>query len=223
VDWPKACVVVIPCYNEAEGIGDLVREVQTYLPRIIVVDDGSVDATASLARTTGAQVLRHTQNKGKGAALKTGLAAALEQGGEWALTMDGDGQHRPGDIPLFLALAENAGAALVVGDRMHNARAIPWARRWTNRWMSRRLSLRTGRTLPDTQCGYRLINLRAWASLRLLTEHFEVESEMLMAFLDAGCPVAFVPIQAIGRGARSRIHPLIDAWRWWKWWRLSGP
>ncbi len=216
-------MVVIPCYNEAEGIADLVCEVQRYLPRVLIVDDGSTDATRSSATAAGAQVLVHRQNRGKGAALKTGLAAAREQGAGWALTMDGDGQHKPGDIPSFLAVAENSSAALVIGNRMHDARSIPWMRRGVNRWMSRRLSLRAAKTLPDTQCGFRLINLEAWTGLRLVTEHFEVESEMLLTFLSEGWPVAFVPIQTVGRGARSRIHPVLDAWRWWRWWRSSRP
>ena len=101
---------------------------------------------------------------------------------------------------------------------MHNAQAIPWLRRQVNSWMSWQLSRRAGRPLPDTQCGFRLIHLETWASLSLKTEHFEVESEMLMAFLAAAYSVAFVPIQTIGRRRNSRIDPLVDSLRWWKWW-----
>ena len=83
--------------------------------------------------------------------------------------------------------------------------------------MSKRISKIAGRFLPDTQCGFRLINLQAWAALRLETDHFEIESEMLLAFVEAGYRVEFVPIQAIGRGGHSHIHPLKDAWRWLRW------
>ena len=110
-------------------------------------------------------------------------------------------------------------ARLVVGNRMPCAADIPWLRRQVNRWMSRRLSQRAGRTLPDTQCGYRLIHLATWASLSLKTERFEVESETLMAFVMAGCPVEFVPIRVIVRGRNSHIRPVADTIRWWKWWR----
>jgi hypothetical protein len=90
--------------------------------------------------------------------------------------------------------------------------------------MSRQLSRRAGWPLPDTQCGFRLIHLGTWAGLSLNTEHFEVESEMLMAFLAAKYPVEFVPIRVIGRGQGSHIRPMADSWRWWKWWRtLNQP
>lgn len=101
---------------------------------------------------------------------------------------------------------------------MHDVAAISWLRRRVNRWMSRRLSERAGRYLPDTQCGFRLIHLETWTALPLKTDHFEVESETLMAFLAAGCRVEFVPISVIRRRS-SHIHPLADTLRWWKWWR----
>ena len=190
-----------------------------YLPLVLVVDDSSDDETAARATEAGAEIIRRSENPGKGAAIKAGVAAALARQCAWVLTLDGDGQHRPDDIPIFLRRAEETGAALVVGNRMHHAGAIPWVRRRVNRWMSRRISGIAGRFLPDTQCGFRLINLKAWAALRLETNHFEIESEMLLAFVEAGYRVEFVPIQVIGRGGRSHIHPLKDTWRWLLWWK----
>ena len=194
-------------------------EVRQHLPLVIVVDDGSTDDTAALAAAAGATVVSHARNLGKGAALKTGMSAALTRGFEWVLTMDGDGQHRPQDLPAFFRCAEQAGVRLVVGNRMHNAQAIPWLRRQVNRWMSRRLSERAGQLLPDSQCGFRLVNLKVWAGVPLKTDHFEIESEMLLAFIRAGHRVEFVPIQVVGRGRSSHIHPMADSLRWWKWWR----
>jgi hypothetical protein len=133
--------------------------------------------------------------------------------------MDGDEQHRPGDIPAFLRCAEETGAPLICGNRMHLAQAIPPIRRAVNRWMSRRISRRAGRMLPDTQCGFRLINLHDWAALRLQTCHFEIESEMLLSFVRAGHRVEFVPIQVVPRGPHSHICPIKDAWRWLRWWK----
>jgi glycosyltransferase involved in cell wall biosynthesis len=219
VNWSQTCAVVIPCLNEGDNIAPLVLRVRAQLPRVLVVDDGSADGTMEAAARAGATVLRHEVNLGKGAALKTGLLAARQQGLEWAITMDGDGQHKPEDIPGFLGCVARTGASLVVGDRMHDARSMPWVRRCVNRWMSRRLSHRAGMPLPDTQCGFRLLDLEAWAGLDLTTRHFEVESETLLAFLAAGRRVAFVPIQVVGRGARSHIRPIIDSIRWWRWWR----
>jgi glycosyltransferase involved in cell wall biosynthesis len=213
------CAAVIPCFNEGNNIVNLVLALRRYVPLVTVVDDGSTDGTMTLAQDAGAMAFSHERNCGKGEALRTGLSQVLKLGFEWAVTLDGDGQHAPEDLPALLQCAENTGALLVVGNRMHNARAMPWLRRRVNQWMSRKLSQYAGRPLPDTQCGFRLIHLRTWTSLPLRTEHFEIESEMLMAFLAAEHPVEFTPVQVIGRTRRSRIHPIIDSLRWWKWWR----
>lgn len=221
---PTSCAAVIPCFNESASIATLVVAVRQQIPCVIVVDDGSTDDTARLAQNTGAVVVKHACNLGKGAALKTGLAHALKQGYEWAVMLDGDGQHAPEDLPALFNCAEQTGALLVVGNRMDEARKIPWLRRQVNRWMSRKLSRRAGRPLPDTQSGFRLIHLQSWAALSLNTEHFEVESEMLMAFLAAKHPVAFAPIRVVQRRRRSHIRPVKDSLRWWKWWRgLAQP
>ena len=216
---PTRCAVVIPCFNEGASIAPLVREVHQHVALVVVVDDGSTDDTSPLAAAAGATVLRHERNLGKGAALKTGLSAALARGFEWGLTMDGDGQHRPQDLPAFFGCAERTDVQLVVGNRMHNARAMPWLRRQVNRWMSRRLSKRAGQALPDSQCGFRLVNLRVWAGVPLETNHFEIESEMLLAFIRAGYRVEFVPIEVVGRGRSSHIHAVADSLRWCRWWR----
>jgi glycosyltransferase involved in cell wall biosynthesis len=220
--WKEQCAVVIPCLNEGATIAGLVSEVRQTLPSVIVVDDGSTDDTSSQAAAAGAQVISHGANRGKGAAFKTGAAADLKGGRDWVVTMDGDGQHKPEDLPAFMECAERTGAKLVIGDRMHNAQVIPWLRRQVNRWMSRRISMRAGRVLADSQCGFRLVDLRAWSSLRLETDHFEFESEMLLAFVRAGHRVEFVPISVVAKGLRSHIRPLRDTCRWLRWWRRTA-
>ena len=209
---------MVPCFNEAATIGKVVGGLRAFLSRIIVVDDGSTDSTATTAAKEGAVVARHARNQGKGAALQTGLAAAIDAGAEWAVLLDGDGQHKPEDIPTLLARARHTGAPLVVGSRMHDKRSIPWLRRQINQGMSRALSHRLGRYLPDTQCGFRWVDLRVWRSLSIRSRHFEIESEMLAAFILAGWRVEFVPIQVVGRGPSSRIRPFRDTWRWLQWW-----
>ena len=187
----------------------------------MVVDNGSTDDTPVLATSAGATVVSHARNLGKGAALKTGLSAALTRGFEWGLTLDGDGQHKPQDVPAFLRCAGQTDARLVVGNRMHNPQAIPWLRRQVNRWMSRRLSDAPGslsRT-PNAVFGWSIS--RPGPACRLETDHFEIESEMLLAFIRAGYRVEFVPIQVVGRGRSSHIRPVADTLRWWKWWRDS--
>jgi glycosyltransferase involved in cell wall biosynthesis len=216
--WARQCALVVPCYNEGANIGGLVSQLKNVLPSVIVVDDGSTDETGRAAAQAGAFVVRHPENQGKGAALRTGLQKALELGHAWALCLDGDGQHAPADIPAFLACADRDGAALIVGNRFHAPDRIPPVRRWVNRWLTCRLSRLTGETLLDSQCGFRLVRLDVWAKLRLQADRFEVESEFLVQFLRAGERVRFVPVQVIYRGAGSKIRPFRDTWRWLRWW-----
>jgi glycosyltransferase involved in cell wall biosynthesis len=218
MDWTARCAAVIPCWNEAAQIGGLVRRVRSRLPAVIVVDDGSSDATASEAAAAGAEVWRHPKNLGKGAALQSGWRRARARGFEWALTLDGDGQHAPEDSPAFFARALESGAMLVAGDRLRRPGAMPPLRRAVNRWMTRRLSQLTGTPLADSQCGFRLVHLETLAGLRIKADHFEIESEALAAFLEAGHRVEFVPITVIYGGSPSRIRPLVDGYRWFRWW-----
>ncbi len=211
--------VVVPCFNEARHIAPLVSALRPVIPMVLVVDDGSMDETARLATEAGADVLRQAENRGKGAALSKGLQAGLDAGCEYAITMDGDGQHDPADLPPFIAAAERGEADLVIGNRMAAPGSMPWLRRWVNRWMSRRISRLAGRPLPDTQCGYRLVRLSAWRELKLQTTGFEIESEMLLSFIGAGLRVEFVPIRTIYKTEQSKIHPIRDTIRWFRWWR----
>src|SRR6266496_657920 len=197
MDLPSRCAAVIPCLNEAATIEPLVHEVRRCLAVVIVVDDGSTDETAELAGRVGAEVIRHERPRGKGVALAAGWGRARERGYTWALSLDGDGQHAPSDIPAFLRCAERTGAPLVVGNRMTNPRQMPWLRRHVNRWMSERLSRAAGCLLPDSQCGFRLVQLASWSKLALKTRHFEIESEALLAFIAAGHAVEFVPVRVI--------------------------
>jgi glycosyltransferase involved in cell wall biosynthesis len=223
VDWTRQCVVVIPCFNEAPFIAAIVTEVRRHLPNILVVDDGSTDGTALKARAAGAEVIRLAANSGKGAALRAGWRHAAQQGFAWVLMMDGDGQHAPDDIPRFLSSADNSRAALVVGNRMGDAEAMPWLRRQVNRWMSRRLSRLAGVRLPDSQCGFRLAHLETLMRLPLSARRFEIESETLVTMLAEGHRVEFVPIRVIYESERSNICPFVDTWRWLRWWAAQQP
>ncbi len=214
------CAAVIPCCNEAAAIGPLVAVVRIHLPRVIVVDDGSTDGTATAARTAGAEVLVSSTNQGKGAALQLGLRRARELGCAWALLLDGDGQHAPEDIPGFLAALRADFGDLVVGNRMVAPEGMPVIRHATNRVMSTVLSSLTGSRLPDTQCGFRLVRLAAWETLPLRCARFEVDSEMLLAFLAAGRRVEFIPVRSRYKSEQSKIQPLRDTLRWLRWlWR----
>jgi glycosyltransferase involved in cell wall biosynthesis len=218
MDWSAQCAVVIPCLNEAATIEALIADIRAILPAVIVVDDGSTDGTADLAAKAGAEIIRHERPRGKGAALAAGWARARELDFQWALSMDGDGQHAPEDIPKFLTRAQAGDAPLVVGNRMMNPAGMPWVRRTVNRWMSQRISGLTGLALPDTQCGFRLMRLDAWARVHVQADHYEIESELLCKFIAAGCAVDFVPVRVIYRNERSKIQPVRDTRRWFRWW-----
>lgn len=197
----------------------MVDAVKSHVSDVLVIDDASSDDTPKAAERTGARVLRLEVNGGKGRALRTGLAELGERGFEWALLMDGDGQHAPEDVPAFLERAERGDTDLIIGNRMGDTAAMPWLRRRVNRWMSRRISTLAGMELPDTQCGFRLVRLEAWERVDCAADRFEIESEMLIEFVRRGFRVDFVPVRTIYKRERSKISPWRDTVRWLRWWR----
>ncbi len=219
MNWSEKCVVIMPCRDGSGQIGRVIAEVRNNLPNVIVVDDGSTDSTTDAAAKAGAQVFRHDKNRGKGAALITGFREARKLGYEWALMMDADGQHSPGDIPAFFAAAEKSHAPFIVGNRMANPKTMPLLRRLTNATMSWLLSNYTRRILPDTQCGYRLVKLSAFSEDALETSRFEIDSEMLVLFSQNAQSIEAIPVQVIYANERSNIDVVRDTIRWLKWFR----
>ena len=215
------CAAVIPCLNEAGTIGAVVGEALRHVKRVWVVDDGSSDRTKVEAERAGATVIRHELNLGKGASLRDGLAAARGAGFEFAAVLDGDGQHDAGEIPKLIGTAISNGADLVIGNRMQSCAAMTATRWWVNRWMSARLGRRIGMETPDSQCGFRLVRLEAWAKLELRQNRFETESEMLVAFARARFKVEFVPVKCLPAQRGSRIRPIADSARWLRWWMMT--
>jgi glycosyltransferase involved in cell wall biosynthesis len=208
----KGCVV-IPCYREEGRIGATVTAVSAHCSHVFVVDDGSGDRTAEEAASAGANVLRHETNRGKGEALNTGFAYAREQGFEFVITMDGDGQHAPADIPEFLEAYKNLSAPVLVGTRMQNTASMPLVRRATNRFMSWLLSRMMGQRVPDTQCGYRLYRTDVLTSMPSMSQHFAAESEILLDLAANGVRIGSVPITVIYGDEQSKIHAFRDTVR----------
>jgi glycosyltransferase involved in cell wall biosynthesis len=200
-------VALIPGFNEAPRIGAVIEAASAHLP-VIVVDDGSTDRTAEVARTAGATVIEQRPNQGKGAALRAGFRRALDDGADAVLTLDADGQHDPAEIPAFLgAWATEPRPDLVIGRR--NFRAMPPARRLSNVVGGRAFSWAVGREIPDNQSGYRLVSRRlAEATLASDEPGFAFEVEQITTCIRLGFAIAWVPIRTIYAGAPSHIRPL---------------
>lgn len=208
-------IAVIPAFNEAAGIADVVTRAGHHAGEVVVIDDGSTDATASIAKQAGARVIRHPINRGKGAAIITALADFGASGAEYAVFLDADGQHDPAEIPQFVAAADTNQADLVVGTRMDDTAGMPRVRLWVN-WLTSWLTSRLARqAIPDSQCGYRLLRRSVLPDLRLSSQRFETETEMLIQAGRAGHRILSIPIRTIygDRFRASYIRPGADTWR----------
>ncbi len=211
--FQRPCVL-IPSYNAASTIGALVTNIKPLGMDIIVVNDGSEDCTAQAAADAGALVIGHVRNRGKGAALRTGFAFALHAGYDAVVTLDSDGQHDPSEIPHLLETARHLdGDGIVLGHRLANGAAMPTARRWTNRLMSWIVSTMTRQSIPDSQCGFRVIPARVLQQVTLTTNQFELETELLLAAARHGRRIHSVPIRTIYDHHTSHIRPFADGLR----------
>jgi len=199
-------MAVIPAYNEAEHIVQVVKLARHYMP-VLVVDDGSMDETARLAETAGAEVLRQVSNQGKGAALRAGFIHALDLGCEAVVTLDADGQHDPREIRKFLKAYIARPADLIIGQR--NFSQMPLSRRLANtlgRWL---FSWAMGQYIQDNQSGYRMLSRNFIQKLLDSTEQgFEFEVEMLVTCLKQHLDLEWVNIRTIYAGETSHIHAL---------------
>jgi glycosyltransferase involved in cell wall biosynthesis len=202
----SAVLVVIPAYNEADSVGTVVTAARRYLP-VLVVDDGSTDATATVAAAAGATVLSQQPNQGKGAALRAGFRHALATGYEAVITLDADGQHDPDEIPRFLDCYATTQADLIIGARAFNR--MPPVRRLANTLGRLAFSWAAGRSIPDNQSGYRLLARRLLErALAGRETGFEFEVEVIVLCLEAGYRLEWVPIRTLYAGETSHIRPL---------------
>jgi glycosyltransferase involved in cell wall biosynthesis len=208
---------VIPAYQDEKHIGDIVRRTRERLEHVLVVDDGSSDQTAQRAREAGAEVIVHDQNRGKGEAIKTGLGHWLDREVTWVSLLDSDGQHLPEEIDRFIAAAASAKQpSFFIGNRMNNVAGMPFIRRIVNRYMSTRISRVCGQKIPDTQCGFRMLDRQLIPELLGGGHRFDYETEVLVIAGRKGYRIESVPITTVYSDQVSKIHPVRDALQFFK-------
>lgn len=208
-------LVVIPALNAERSVGAVVRESKLVNADVLVIDDGSSDRTGEMARDAGALVIRHDVNKGKGAALKTGFAYALENGFEVVVTLDADGQHLPHEISKFMTAYEETGGDLIIGGRAHLFPQMLPRRRFANRFSARSIAFASKTGVTDSQSGFRLYSAHLLRNVRLRTNGFDLESEVIVY---AGCrrfKVVTIPIELgfVDGLSTSHYKPLADTLR----------
>ncbi len=210
----KVCIVV-PTYNNAATVCDVVTRIHRYTDHIIVVNDGSTDDTVTRLHALPFPItlVDNARNQGKGAALRDGFLRALAEGFAYAATIDSDGQHYPEDLPrLVAALIGNPGA-LIVGSRGLKQANMPGKNTFANRFSNFWFTLQTGRALPDTQTGFRIYPLQRMKGLSLLTARYEAELELLVFSAWRGTPLINVPIRVYYPPREERVshfRPALD-------------
>jgi glycosyltransferase involved in cell wall biosynthesis len=207
----RTCAL-IPAFNEAPYIANVVKGTQPHVEQVVVIDDGSTDETAQVAQAAGATCLRSETNCGKASALRTGIAFARAQNFTHVITLDGDGQHLPDDIPVMLCVAEQTGADLVIGARSFDRARMPRARYYSNTIGSRLASALVGCEIRDSQSGFRLFRLDKLRETKLRSRSYELEMEVLIKMARSGCTIAHAPVHMVydhGQ-ARSKMKPVRD-------------
>jgi glycosyltransferase involved in cell wall biosynthesis len=204
---------LIPAFNEARSIRDVIDGIRPFVDHVLVVDDGSTDGTEAAARKSGAEVLGHPANRGKGHAVRAGIAALLPRDFTHVLLMDGDMQHLPAEAARLIEAAAQTGADLVLGERRFGREGMPASRYHANRWGSRALSWFVGVPLSDTQCGFRVVRLAALSGLALRARGYDIETEMLVKLWRRGARITSVPVSAVYAGQASKLRPIRDTTR----------
>ncbi len=205
----KICVV-IPAYNAAETIKNVVSKALKHLPLVLVADDCSVDETARIAAEAGAEVIAIDKNRGKGHALKKLFQRAIIHGCDAVISIDADDQHDPEEIPLFLEAHQRYPDDIILGSRMDEKEKIPRAR-YNSMYIARFfISLAANQYIQDTQCGFRLYPLSLLKELPLTTDRYVTETEILIKAGDMGARIRPVKIKAIYGCQTSHFKSVMD-------------
>ncbi len=197
----------IPAYNEARSVGSIVLLAKQHADEVIVVDDGSTDNTARIAELAGATVIRHTQNRGKGAAVQSILAQAKKRNPDVLILLDADSQHNPNEIPALIKPVSE-GFDLVIGSREAQKDKTPRYRRIGQKVIFRSSRLASETDIVDSESGFRALSPRAISELDLQEKGFAVESEMITRAADKNLKVTEVPVSNIYTTDGSTLHPI---------------
>jgi glycosyltransferase involved in cell wall biosynthesis len=215
VKEPAIAAVVIPAYNEAATVRDVAQRALQQAALVIVVDDGSADGTSRSLAGLGAVVLRNEGNLGKAASLRRGAHEAMRLGATAIVTLDGDGQHCPEDIPALMRAWHAAPDSIVIGSRLHERGKIPPVRYWANRFANSCVGIVAGYPIADSQSGLRVYPARVFSEARLRYDRahsFVFESEVLIEAVRLGIRARCVPVQVIysDRARASHFRPVVD-------------
>jgi glycosyltransferase involved in cell wall biosynthesis len=207
--------VIIPALNAERTLPRVVVDARAELEPVLVIDDGSTDATGEVARAVGATVIRHPVNRGKGGALKTGFHWALENGFDGVITLDADGQHLASEIPKFLRERERGGADLIIGGRSHLFDQMLPRRRMANRFSAACIAFASGVKITDSQSGFRFYSANLLRKLQLRTDGFDMESEVIVRAGRRKFGIVTIPIELgfVDGIATSHYKPLKDTLR----------
>jgi glycosyltransferase involved in cell wall biosynthesis len=208
-------MALIPALNAVKTIGPVVRETKQHVSDVVVIDDGSTDGTGDAAREAGAIVLRHDVNRGKGAGLKTGFTYVVEHGYDAVVTLDADGQHLPREIPKFVACFQESGADLIIGSRSHLFAQMLPRRRMANRFSAWSIAKASKTGITDSQSGFRLYSAPLLRAVKLRTDGFDLESEVIVHAGCGGFKVVTTPIDLgfVDGVSTSHYKPVMDTVR----------
>jgi glycosyltransferase involved in cell wall biosynthesis len=215
-------LAIIPAFQAEPYLADVIAETREYVSDILIINDGSGDNTHDIAVASNVNVIRHETNRGKGAALKTGFAYAIEHDYEAVITLDSDGQHDPKYIPDFIevytkAIESGLPLGMIIGSRVADKADMPIQRRCSNYLTSHILSRLLHVNIEDSQSGYRLISVAMLKQLYLRSERYQLETEIIIKAVRAGFAIGFVPIKVIyGPNFPTSIHGWADTYHWIK-------